>query len=105
MAARARTCAVVMLTGVIWTAMTIWPPDIAGQVLAESSEIRPGVYQVRGVAAASEMRLSPSPSDALERALLADAGGILGPLAGWSTAWAEFEGLVMNARRDPGPEG
>jgi hypothetical protein len=37
-----------MLTGVIWIAMTIWPPDIAGQVLAESSEIRPGVYQVRG---------------------------------------------------------
>ena len=30
---------------------------------------------------------------------------ILGPLAEWSTAWAEFEGLVMNARRDPGPEG
>ena len=30
---------------------------------------------------------------------------ILGPLAGWSKAWAEFEGLVMNARRDPGPEG
>ena len=30
---------------------------------------------------------------------------ILGPLAGWSTAWAEFEGLVMNARRDTGPEG
>jgi hypothetical protein len=30
---------------------------------------------------------------------------ILGPLAGWSKAWAEFEGLVMNPRRDPGPEG
>ena len=30
---------------------------------------------------------------------------ILGPLAEWSKAWAEFEGLVMNARRDPGPEG
>ena len=30
---------------------------------------------------------------------------IPGPLAGWSQAWAEFEGLVMNARRDPGPEG
>jgi hypothetical protein len=30
---------------------------------------------------------------------------ILGPLAGWSTAWAAFEGLVMNPRRDPGPEG
>ena len=28
---------------------------------------------------------------------------ILGPLAGWSTAWAEFEGLVTGARRDPGP--
>ncbi len=30
---------------------------------------------------------------------------ILGPLAEWSKTWAEFEGLVMNARRDPGPEG
>ena len=36
---------------------------------------------------------------------LAMLEGILGPLAGWSKAWAEFEGLVMNARRDPGPEG
>ena len=36
---------------------------------------------------------------------LAMLEGILGPLAEWSTAWAEFEGLVMNARRDPGPEG
>ena len=36
---------------------------------------------------------------------LAMLEGIFGPLAGWSTAWAEFEGLVMNARRDPGPEG
>jgi len=30
---------------------------------------------------------------------------ILGPLAEWGKTWAEFEGLVMNARRDPGPEG
>ncbi len=36
---------------------------------------------------------------------LAMLEGILGPLAGWSKAWAEFEGLVMNVRRDPGPEG
>ncbi len=36
---------------------------------------------------------------------LAMLEGILGPLAEWSTAWAEFEGLVMNARGDPGPEG
>ena len=36
---------------------------------------------------------------------LAMLEGILGPLAGWSKAWAEFEGLVMNARRDLRPEG
>ena len=30
---------------------------------------------------------------------------ILGPLAGWSKASAESGELVMNARRDPGPEG
>ena len=29
--------------------------------------------------------------------------GILGPLAEWGRTWAEFEGLVMNARRNPGP--
>ena len=36
---------------------------------------------------------------------LAMLEGILGPLAEWSKAWAEFEGLVMNTRSDPGPEG
>ena len=36
---------------------------------------------------------------------LAMLEGILGPLAGWSKAWAEFEGLVMNVRPDPGPDG
>ena len=35
---------------------------------------------------------------------LAMLNGILGPLAEWSKAWAEFEGLVTGARRDPGPE-
>ena len=30
---------------------------------------------------------------------------ILGPLAEWSKTWAQFEGLVMPARRNPGPEG
>src|SRR5512146_998520 len=29
--------------------------------------------------------------------------GILGPLAGWSKAWADFEGLVMHTRPDPRP--
>jgi hypothetical protein len=33
---------------------------------------------------------------------LAMLEGILGPLTEWSKAWAEFEGLVMKARRDPG---
>ncbi len=36
---------------------------------------------------------------------LAILEGILGPLAGWSKAWADFEGLVMHTRPDPGPEG
>ena len=35
---------------------------------------------------------------------LAMLEGIIGPLAEWSKTWAEFEGLVMNARRDPGSE-
>ena len=30
---------------------------------------------------------------------------ILGPLAEWSKTWAQFEGLVVPARRNPGPEG
>ena len=30
---------------------------------------------------------------------------ILGPLAEWSKTWAQFEGLVMPASRNPGPEG
>jgi len=29
---------------------------------------------------------------------------VLGPLAEWSRTWAHFEGLVMPARRNPGPE-
>jgi hypothetical protein len=36
---------------------------------------------------------------------LAMLDGILGPLAEWSKAWAEFEGLVMHTRPDPEPEG
>ena len=36
---------------------------------------------------------------------LAMLEGILGPLAQWSKTWAQFEGLVMPARRNPGPEG
>ena len=30
---------------------------------------------------------------------------ILGPLTEWSSTWAQFEGLVLPARRNPGPEG
>ena len=30
---------------------------------------------------------------------------ILGPLAEWGKTWAQFEGLVMSARRNPAPEG
>jgi hypothetical protein len=30
---------------------------------------------------------------------------ILGPLTEWGKTWAQFEGLVLPARRGPGPEG
>ena len=30
---------------------------------------------------------------------------ILGPLAEWGKTWAQFEGLVISARRNPAPEG
>ena len=30
---------------------------------------------------------------------------ILGPLVEWGKTWAQFEGLVMSTRRNPGPEG
>jgi hypothetical protein len=36
---------------------------------------------------------------------LAALEGILGPLSEWGKTWAEFERQMMNARRDPGPEG
>jgi len=36
---------------------------------------------------------------------LAALEGILGPLAEWSKTWAEFEALVMNARRNREPDG
>ena len=36
---------------------------------------------------------------------LAILEGILGPLAEWGNTWAEFEGLVMNTRRGPTPDG
>ena len=30
---------------------------------------------------------------------------ILGPLAEWGKTWAQFEGLVISPRHNPGPEG
>ena len=30
---------------------------------------------------------------------------ILGPLTEWGKTWAQFEGLVISARRNPAPEG
>ena len=37
--------------------------------------------------------------------MVASRQRILGPLAEWGNTWAEFEGLLMNARRDPTPDG
>lgn len=36
---------------------------------------------------------------------LAVLEGIFGPLAGWGKSWAQFEGLVLPARRDPAAGG
>ena len=36
---------------------------------------------------------------------LAVLEGILGPLADWGKTWAQFEGLVLPARRGPSTEG
>ena len=36
-----------LLNGAIWTHQTSWPPGVASRVRAHSTEIRPGVYQVR----------------------------------------------------------
>ena len=36
-----------LLNGAIWTHQTSWPPGVASPVRAHSTEIRPGVYQVR----------------------------------------------------------
>jgi hypothetical protein len=36
-----------LLNGVVWTDQTSWPPGVASQVRAHSTEIRAGVYQVR----------------------------------------------------------
>lgn len=36
-----------VLTGLIWTARTIWPPGLADQIRLWSQEINPGIYQVR----------------------------------------------------------
>jgi hypothetical protein len=36
---------------------------------------------------------------------LAALEGMVGPLAEWSKAWAQFEKLVINPRRDPEPGG
>ncbi len=37
-----------VLEGVVWTAETTCPPDAASPVFTHSTEIRPGVFLVRG---------------------------------------------------------
>jgi hypothetical protein len=50
-----------LLNGAIWTHQTAWPPGVASQVRAHSTEIRPDVYQVRlGTGAAGLAGAAPS---------------------------------------------
>ncbi len=66
---------------------------------AQLNAIASGVAAQRSSIAALQAQLTAFDEqlEALEQ--------ILGPLAEWSRTWAEFERLVINARRNPGPNG
>jgi hypothetical protein len=66
---------------------------------AQLNAIASGVAAQRSSIAALQAQLTAFDEQ------LATLEEILGPLAEWSKTWAEFERLVMNVRRDPGPEG
>jgi hypothetical protein len=66
---------------------------------AQLNAIASGVAAQRSSIAALQAQLSAFDEQ------LAALEGVLGPLAEWSKTWAEFERLVMNVRRNPGPEG
>jgi hypothetical protein len=66
---------------------------------AQLNSIASGVAAQRSSIAALQAQLTAFDEQ------LAALEGILGPLVEWSKQWAEFERLVMNARRNPGPEG
>jgi len=75
-----------------------WP--LPGAVsAAQLTAIASGVAAQRSSIAALQAQLTAFDEQ------LAALEGILGPLAEWSKTWAEFERLVMNVGRDPGPEG
>ena len=59
-----------------------------------------GVAAQRSSIAALQAQLA-----VFDEQLAAGCEEIIGPLAEWSRTWADFERLVMNARRDPRPEG
>jgi len=65
---------------------------------AQLNAIASGVAAQRSSIAALQAQLTAFDEQ------LAALEGVLGPLAEWSKTWAEFERLVMNARRNPRPE-
>src|SRR5271166_824365 len=66
---------------------------------AQLHSVASGVAAQRSSIAALQAQLSAFDEQ------LAVLEGLLGPLAEWSRTWADFEGLVMNTRRNPEPEG
>jgi hypothetical protein len=65
---------------------------------AQLNAIASGVAAQRSSIAALQAQLTAFDEQ------LAALEGILGPLVEWSKAWAEYERLVINARRNPGPD-
>jgi hypothetical protein len=66
---------------------------------AQLNSMASGVAAHRRSIAALQVQLAVSDEQ------LAVLARILGPFAEWTRAWAGLEALVMNARRNPGPDG
>ena len=90
--------------------------DLAG--FGVRRPLAPGTFPLPGALSAAQLTAISGSLAAQRRSIealkaqlssfdeqLAALEGILGPLAEWSKTWAEFERLVMNVGRDPGPEG
>lgn len=51
-----------MVAGVLWTADTVWPPGITGQVRERSKEVAPGTFRVCGRGTEHQVEDHPAPA-------------------------------------------